>query len=462
MKLDNDVAVPFTKEEPMPQPKLTLVAMSGLRVGHEELLQRGLKLPGLARRASALSQLPPLGLLTIAGMVPESWEIELLLDDGVTAESEVAERILSGTSASTQPAIVAFSALTPSADRAARISQLVRRRNVTTVIGGLHATAAPGHCRPHFDVVVQGDGESTFANLLADFTSRHLRPSYQADGTFSLGDSPLPRWDLLGDHSPPRYTIQSMRGCPWACSFCAASRLLGPARVKPDEQFEAELRAISNQKARPWIELADDNTFASSRDHGPMLESLRRHGARWFTESDWRIAKQPKLLSQIAESGCRQILIGLESNVFRYPGMGAKNADWQRMLEAVDVIQEAGIVVNGCLIVGAEGETSESIERLGDFLEEAPMGEIQLTLQTPFPGTSLYDSLRQSQRLLPGDFSRYTLFDVVYQPDGMTAELLQNEFNDLVERVFRPEVQARRDAIQKRIRSSRRSPGKRS
>tara|TARA_R100000365_G_C2714708_1_gene49027 strand:- start:84 stop:800 length:717 start_codon:yes stop_codon:yes gene_type:complete len=233
--------------------------------------------------------------------------------------------------------------------------------------------------------------------------------------------------------------------------------MLGPARVKPDERFEAELQAISLQQSRPWIELADDNTFASGRDHGPMLESLRRHGARWFTESDWRIATQPKLLQQISESGCRQILIGLESSVFRYPGMGAKNADWERMLEAVVAIQEAGIVVNGCLIVGADGETKASIARLGDFLEEAPMGEIQLTLQTPFPGTSLYKSLSQSKRLLPGDFSRYTLFDVVYQPDQMTAEQLQNEFNDLVERVFRPEAQARRDSIQKKIRSSRRT-----
>ncbi|KLU07280.1 BchE/P-methylase family protein [Rhodopirellula islandica] len=444
----------------MPKPKLTLVSMSGLRVGHEELLQRGLRLPGLARRASALSQLPPLGLLTIAGLVPESWDMELVLDDGASDEREVADQILLGTSSPTQPAVVAFSALTPSADRAARISRLVRGRNVTTVIGGLHATAAPEHCRPHFDVVVQGDGESTFANLLTDVTEGSLARSYQADGSFSLADSPLPRWDLLGVHSPPRYTIQSMRGCPWACSFCAASRMLGPARVKPDERFEAEMRAIASQKSRPWIELADDNTFASGRDHGPMLESLRRHGARWFTESDWRIANQPQLLSQIAESGCRQILIGLESNVFRYPGMGAKNADWQRMLDAVDAIQEAGIVVNGCLIVGADGETSESIERLGDFLEEAPMGEIQLTLQTPFPGTSLYESLLRSQRLLPGDFSRYTLFDVVYQPDQMTAEQLQSGFNDLVERVFRPEAQARRDAIQKRIRSSRRTSGK--
>ncbi|PHQ36779.1 B12-binding domain-containing radical SAM protein [Rhodopirellula bahusiensis] len=447
-------------EEPVPRPKLTLVSMSGLRVGHEELLQRGLKLPGLARRASALAQLPPLGLLTIAAMVPESWDIELVLDDGASDEDAVAEQILTGISSPIQPRVVAFSALTPSADRAARISERLRPHKVLTVIGGLHATAAPQHCQPSFDAVVRGDGESTFAKLLADVAGGTLASSYQADGSFSLSNSPLPRWGLLGDHSPPRYTIQSMRGCPWACSFCAASRMLGPARVKPDERFDAELRAIASRQSRPWIELADDNTFASGRDHGPMLESLRRHGARWFTESDWRIAKQPKLLRQIAESGCRQILIGLESSVFRYPGMGAKNADWQRMLEAVDAIQEAGIVVNGCLIVGADGETSESIEKLGDFLEEAPMGEIQLTLQTPFPGTSLYESLLRTNRLLPGNFSRYTLFDVVYEPDQMTAEQLQNEFNNLVERAFRTEAQSRRDSIQKQIRSSRRNAGK--
>jgi radical SAM superfamily enzyme YgiQ (UPF0313 family) len=433
------------------QRRLTLVSMSGLRVGHERLAQHGLRLPGLARRATALSQLPPLGLLTIAAMVPENWDVTLLSDDGKDPVESTVGQIFA-----TRPDLVAFSSLTPAVDRAAQISAAVRRHKIKTVIGGLHATADPGFCRQHFDVVATGDGEETIARLLSDWSQDRLQPHYHPVSPFDLSRAPLPRWDLLGSNPPPRYTLQTVRGCPWACSFCAASRLLGPARAKPIDRIQEELNAITNRQTRPWLELADDNTFAVDRDHQPILESLRDCGARWFTESDWRIALQPRLLQQLAGSGCRQILIGFESHVFRYPGMGAKTADLERLVEAAQTIQEAGIVVNACFIVGADGETEASIERLGDFLETAPFGEIQLTLQTPFPGTSLYQSLRRCGRLLTGDFSRYTLFDVVYKPDRMTPEQLQSQFTALIQRVFRHQAQERRDKMTRMIRRHRR------
>src|SRR5690554_2369433 len=363
----------------MQQHRLTLVSMSGLRVGHDELLARGMRLPGLARRATALAQLPPLGLLTIAATASPAWDVDLVCDDGLGDEADIVERILRHCLD-----VVAFSCLTPAVDRAARISQRIRTRRTgdkrpITVVGGLHATAAPAHCQVHFDVVACGDGEETLPKLLCDFAADRLQTHYTAAGTYRLADSPIPRWELLSSDAPPRFTLQTMRGCPWACSFCAASRLLGPARTKTNRQIERELAAITAVRPRPWIELADDNTFASGRDHAPMLDALRRCGARWFTESDWRIAERPELLRQIATSGCRQILIGLESNVFRYGGMGGKTAAWHRMIEAVETIQAAGIVVNACFIVGADGETPASIERLGDFLETASIGEVQLT-----------------------------------------------------------------------------------
>lgn len=432
--------------------RLTLVSMSGLRVGHQRLVDIGMRMPGLVRRADALAQLPPLGLLTIAAMIPEPWQVALDLDDGSESPDVAVSRIIE-----TRPSLVAFSALTPSIDRAASISNSLRARGVKTLVGGLHATADPQSCSPHFDVVASGDGEPIMRAILQDAETDNLKPHYHPATFFDLKHAPLPRWDLLENHRPPRYTLQTMRGCPWNCSFCAASRLLGPAREKPDSLIRQELEAITRRQNRPWIELADDNTFASPRDHGPMLEMLSENGARWFTESDWRIGLQPYLLKKIAASGCRQILIGLESQIFRYPGMGGKSAQWHQMIEAAEAIQAAGIVVNACFIVGADGETEASIERLGDFLETAPFGEIQLTLQTPFPGTSLHQALRTAGRLLPGDYSRYTLFDVTYHPDGMTVEQLQDRFDRLIERVFNSENQQRRGAIQKVIRRQRRA-----
>lgn len=436
----------------MTQQRVTLVSMSGLRVGHQALLDVGMRLPGLVRRADALGQLPPLGLLTIASLIPERWEVSLVLDDGVQDITHAKNRIME-----TNPTLVAFSALTPSIDRAASISQLLRNHGVQTVVGGLHATADREYCQPHFDSVVCGDGEPVITGLLADAERGNLKAVYRSRDIFDLAHSPRPRWDLLDQYRPPRYTMQTMRGCPWNCSFCAASRLLGPARTKPLDLIENELAAIQARQSRPWLELADDNTFAVQRDHDRMLDALKASGARWFTESDWRIARHPQLLNRIASSGCRQILIGFESQIFRYPGMGGKTAQWQSMLEAAQAIQEAGIVVNACFIVGADGESPASIERLGDFLEQAPFGEIQLTLQTPFPGTSLHQTLKHEGRLIYDDYARYTLFDVVYQPSGMSPAALQDRFDALIERVFSTHNQQRRDQIQKTIRKRRKS-----
>lgn len=432
-------------------PRLTLVSMSGLRVVDQRLLDLGLTLPGLKRRARALAELPPLGLLTIAATVPDTWDVRLISDVGTETVPETVERILAD-----RPDVVAFSSLTPAIDRAIAISQRLRQRNVRTLVGGLHATAAPRTCEDRFDAVAVGDGEALLPRMLRDWSTGVLGGLYRVEQPIAMSASPLPNWDLWGGAAPPRYTVQTMRGCPWACSFCAASRMLGPARVKPDPRIEQEIAAIAARQPRPWIELADDNTFASDRDPAPMLEALRRAGARWFTESDWRIGLRPDLLRQIAGSGCRQILIGFESAVFRYPGMGAKTADFDRMVDAALAIQQAGIVVNACFIVGADGETRESMDRLGEFLETAPFGEIQLTIQTPFPGTSLHESLRRAGRLLPGDFSRYTLFDVVHQPDRISVSELRAGFHDLIARVYRPELQARRGQIIKAIRSANR------
>ncbi len=106
------------------------------------------------------------------------------------------------------------------------------------------------------------------------------------------------------------------------------------------------------------------------------------------------------MLAGLAASGCVQVLVGLESFVFRFPGMGAKQAELDRMMEAVCAIQESGVAVNGCFIVGADGETERSLDALTEFLLDSPLADIQVTLQTPFPGTEFHNRLRREGRLL--------------------------------------------------------------
>jgi radical SAM superfamily enzyme YgiQ (UPF0313 family) len=427
-------------------PHVCFVPLNGFRVREEELLALGMSLPGLAARARAIGELPALGLLTLAGMLPDDWTCSYL--PARRCDEELIERI-----ANQLPALVAISALTASIDEAYGLCRALRTRGMATVLGGLHATACPEEAAQHAAAVVVGSGEAAWLDVLADAAAGQLRPIYRQPSRHLDPPKrwPLPRFDLLGP-APPRFTLQTARGCPLACDFCGASRLLGPFREKPIAAIRDELAAILRIDPRPLVELADDNTFAGGRDASELLSTLADSGVRYFTECDWRIGERPEVLERLATSGCVQVLVGIESLVFRYPGMGAKQAELVRIIDALDRIQRAGVAVNGCFIVGADGETRASLDRLAAFVLDCPLADVQITLQTPFPGTALHRRLRDAGRLLAGrGWSHYTLFDVTYQPDRMSVAELEAAFRELLQTVYSPEASARRSAIRKRI-----------
>src|SRR5262245_29901962 len=338
-------------------PHVALVPFSGFRVREEQMLALGMSLPGLKQRAAAIGQLPALGPLTLAGLTPP--ESTCSYHEAVRADEALADEVVC-----TNPTLVAVSALTASVEEAYAFSALLRRRGVRVALGGLHATVCPVEAQRHCDAVVVGEGEPVWRELLADAASETLKPLYRARAPFDLGQAPVPRFDLLGHRPRPRLTVQTQRGCPLACEFCGASRLLGPHRTKPVANLRRELAAAAAAAPDPVLELADDNTFVDRRDAGPLLEALGESGARYFTEVDWRIGERPDLLAALAASGCVQVLVGIESLVFRHPGMGPKAAELSRVMAAVAAIQDAGVAVIGCLIVGSDGETRQSLDRL--------------------------------------------------------------------------------------------------
>ena len=344
-----------------------------------------------------------------------------------------------------------ISALTASAIEAYALGDALREQGVATVFGGLHATAVPEECLLHFDAVAVGDGEATFSTILDDVAKGELGGVYRASRAANLSNWVMPRFDLLPNDAP-RYTIQTQRGCPWNCEFCAASKMLGGYREKPVERVAAELTAIKEVARRPRIELADDNTFARRDDADGLLDVLEHAELKWFTESDWRVGERPEVLSRLANAGCVQMLVGLESQVFQYPGFGRKQAEFDRVVEACLAIQDAGVPVNACFILGADGETEASIDRLVEYLLEAPFAEVQLTLQTPFPGAGLHERLHREGRLLEErDWSYYTLFDVTYRPDKISVATLEKRFRKAIGTVFGASATRRREAIRRNV-----------
>jgi radical SAM superfamily enzyme YgiQ (UPF0313 family) len=424
---------------------VALLSFSGLRVREKQLAELGVQLPSLTARAEAISQLPSLGLLTLAGMLPRDWTCnyqEVTAVDDNLVQSLVRQR----------PQLVAMSALTASAQQAYLLADKLRAENLPTVFGGLHATTCPDESAGHFDAICTGEGEVVWPQILRDAGQGKLQRRYAAARTDVDLDWPIPRFDLLADRPIARWTLQTQRGCPLACEFCAASRMISHFREKPVERVREELAAIRRLDSRPVIELADDNTFSGARDPEPLLASLAEANARYFTEVDWRIGEQPTLVRQLAASGCVQVLIGIESLVFRYPGMGSKTAPLERVMAAVDQIQNAGVAVIGCFIVGADGETAASLERLTTYLRQSRLADVQVTLHTPFPGTALRSRLAREGRLLDDrDWSHYTLFDVTFQPDRLSVVNLERGYRELLFTVFDKGQAARRAAIRRDI-----------
>src|SRR5262245_42533332 len=235
-------------------PHVALVPFTGFRVREEQMLALGMTLPGLKQRAAAIGQLPALGLLTLADMTPPPWTCAY--HEAVRADEALADEVVR-----TNPTLVALSALTASVQEGYEFSALLRRRGVRVVLGGLHATACPMEAQRHCDAVVVGEGEPVWHELLSDAAAGTLKPLYRARAPFDLSLAPVPRFELLGRKQRPRLTMQTQRGCPLACEFCGASRLLGPHRVKPIANLERELAALTAFVPNPVLELADDNTF---------------------------------------------------------------------------------------------------------------------------------------------------------------------------------------------------------
>jgi radical SAM superfamily enzyme YgiQ (UPF0313 family) len=325
----------------------------------------------------------------------------------------------------------------------------------------------PQEARQHADAVVVGEGERLWPRVIDDFRSGRLRPEYRpAPGDwYDLAESPVPRYDLLELERYNRLTVQTSRGCPHRCDFCASSILITPKyRVKPVARVLAEIHAIRERWPHPFIEFADDNSFIVRAHAKELLRALRDEKVKWFTETDISIADDPELLELMGESGCRQVLIGLESpEPIGLEGIETRR-NWKRSrLEqyesAIRRIQSHGITVNGCFVLGLDGHTPAIFDAVHDFVERSGLYEVQVTVMTPFPGTPLHARLRQEGRLLvDGAWDRCTLFDVNFVPTGMSADELQAGLVELGRRLYRTDfIEARRERFFRELRAARRA-----
>lgn len=424
----------------MAKPKIALIAMSGVRAHDPELTRLGMTLPGFVERSKVIASLPSLSLLTIAGLTPDSFHLAYYEIREIREADQLPECDLA--------AVGTFSA---QAKDAYEIGRRYAARGIPLVLGGLHATAVPQEALRHFTAVAVGEGELVWPRILRDFERGALRGIYAAEGEFDLADAPMPRFDLLDPTRYNRITVQTQRGCPWRCEFCASSTMITTRyKLKPVEKVVEEIRAIKRIWPQPFIEFADDNTFVNKPHSMELVRAVGNEQVPWFTETDISIADDPDLLAAMRDSGCRQILIGLESpSANGLEGLELKR-NWKRdrlasYSEAIARIQSHGIAVNGCFVLGLDGHTTDVFEDVAQFVTESGLHQVQITVLTPFPGTPLYRRLERAERIIePGAWEKCTLFDVNFRPAGMSARELQGGLVHLAQRLYSREAKRAR------------------
>jgi radical SAM superfamily enzyme YgiQ (UPF0313 family) len=423
--------------------KIGMIAMSGVRAYNEELNKIGLTLPGFVERSKVIASLPSLSLLTLAALTPPRHTVEYLEVADLRAEPEL-------------PAdfdLVAISTFTAQIYDAYEIADSYRARGVPVVMGGLHVSILPDEALQHCTAVVIGEGESVWPRLLADWEQGRLQARYVQEpyGAYDLADAPIPRYDLLDPDRYNRLTVQTSRGCPHRCNFCASSILLTSRyKLKPVEKVIAEIRAIKAVWNRPFIEFADDNSFAHRAHYKELLRALRHEEVRWFTETDVAVAKDDELLELMRDSGCKQVLIGLETLTRNGIDGLELNANWKLKqqddyLHVIEKIQSYGITVDGCFILGLDGDTPDVFEDVYRFVQRSGLYDVQITFLTPFPGTPLYAQLKTEGRLLRDRaWELCTLFDINFVPLNMTVDELQEGAIWLARQLYSEEATAER------------------
>ncbi|HKD59870.1 MAG TPA: radical SAM protein [Terracidiphilus sp.] len=431
--------------------KLGLIAMSGVRVRNPELLALGLTLPGFVERSKVIASLPSLGLLTLAGLTPRDVDLQYLEVADLAQVNGVPQEF----------DVVAISSFSAQIREAYELADRYRALGTRVILGGLHVTALPLEALRHADAVVVGEGESVWPAVIADLRTGSLRPVYDARGTnYNFADSPMPRFDLLDIERYNRLTVQTQRGCPFRCEFCAASIRISPTyKIKPVERVIAEIQSIKSLWKRPFIEFADDNTFVNKAHSKELLRAVAKEGIRWFTETDLSIADDVELLDMLCNAGCAEILIGFEGTTFSGIDGVEQRTNWkakraESYLEAIRRIQDRGVRVNGCFVLGLDGTGTESFDAVWEFVQQSGLYDIQITVQTAFPGTPLYARLKQEGRILRDEaWELCTLFDVNFRPARMSVAELEAGLRSLMGRIYSDEVtKARRAAFHRNYR----------
>lgn len=367
---------------------------------------------------------PPLGLITVAALLPSEWELRL-----------VDLNVKSLTEADWQWAdLIMISAMYIQRDGLLALVAEAKRRGKTVVAGGPYPTSLPeAVLEAGCDLVVRGEGENTIPLLLE--AMRHGKTGIiENDQKPDLATSPIPRFDLLGLDDYSAFTIQTSRGCPFDCEFCDVVNLFGRIpRYKSPPQVIAELETLHRLGARGSVFICDDNFIGSKKHAQALLKELtpwlrsRVEPFRFITQASVNLGQDLEMIDLMTAANFDKVFIGIESpdeNVLQisHKYHNIKNP----LVESLQNIKENGLGVVGSFIIGLDGEKEGAGERICAFMEQTAIPVAMLGVLQAAPHTKLWHRLEGEGRLrqdMGDDLGTFSALN--YEPDRPEAEIMQ-------------------------------------
>jgi radical SAM superfamily enzyme YgiQ (UPF0313 family) len=356
----------------------------------------------------------PLTLTTLAALIPPELSARVeLFDEGIT---DVPPNL--------DADLVGLTVITGTASRAYQLADHFRGRGLAVVLGGPHVTLIPEDAQPHADAIVTGYAEDSWPQLLRDFAAGTLQARYDQAPGLDLANRPFARRDLLPSHRfLTNNVFEATRGCVHSCDFCVVPAAWGR---QPYQKPVAEVVADIRQHGARKLIFVDLNLIADREYALRLFAALVPLRVQWYGLVTVLLAEDLELLELAARSGCKGLLMGLESISpanLRQSRKGFNSPD--KFFQVVEALHRHGIALQGCFVFGLDHDEPDVFLKTAEFAVEAGIDLPRFAIVTPFPNTGLYKRLLAEDRLLTKNWELYDGQHVVFQPARMTVEELQ-------------------------------------
>ena len=367
------------------------------------------------------SAYPPLGLLTVAGMLPPSWErrlIDLEVRRLSRADIEWADMVF-------------VTAMLVQKEALRRVVNRCKAAGKRVVVGGPYVSTSLERL-PQADHIFIGEAETTLPQFFKDLERGEAKPFYQASEKPPLSLTPLPDFKLAEMKRYAAMSVQYSRGCPFQCEFCDIIEIYGRVpRTKSNQQILSELDELKRLGWRGTVFIVDDNFIGNKRNVKKLLPDLvkwqERNGQPFslLTEASVNLAEDEPLLDSMRDAGFRRVFLGIETPVEESLKEAQKSQNRGNLLGAVERIQSYGMEVMGGFIVGFDHDPEDIFQRQINFIRDSAIPLAMVGLLTALPDTQLWRRLKQEGRLIAESNGNNTSDSLNFIPKMDPAKLVE-------------------------------------